>query len=216
MGSFEVILNRRQVLEHWHVELMSIGVPIRWQESQVDRIPMKRVTCGRTARLELLPFIDKNISSEGDLWTPVLSVFVCAFPGGHVILRSSQASSRISGVFDRKKVEVSSIGQMKNCDPPSFLVEVVVPDLPRASLVNCRQLDQIDGGTWCDRIVDVGTSQLSQSVIFLKLDHGVLGSNWGTLVPLVPDLSGTSNASKFVSSKEQVPVIREKGSSVSE
>ena len=46
MGSFEVVLNRREVLEHWQVEMMSIGARICRQESEVDRIRMKRVTCG--------------------------------------------------------------------------------------------------------------------------------------------------------------------------
>ena len=105
---------------------------------------------------------------------------------------------------------------MKTCDPPNLLVEVVVSDLPGAGLVNRRQLDQIDWGLSCDRIVGVRTSQLSQLMIFLKLEHQVLSLNWGTLAPLVPELSGTSKASKLVSSKEQVNLIREKGCSVFE
>ena len=105
---------------------------------------------------------------------------------------------------------------MKTCDPPNFLVEVVVSNLPNAGLINCRQRDQIDWGPWRDRIVGVGTSRLSQSRIFLKLDHEVVGSNWGTLVPLVPEWSGTSKALKWVLSKKQVNLIREKGCSVFE
>ena len=152
MGSFEVIVNRREVLEHRHVEVMSIGVRIRRQESLVDRIQMKRVTCGRTVGLELLPFMDKDISSKGNLSTPIRSIFVSAFKRGHEILRSTQGSSQISSVFDRKKVEGRFIGQMETCDPSIFLVKFVVSDVSRASLVNLRQLDRIDWGPWCDRI----------------------------------------------------------------
>ena len=47
-------------------------------------------------------------------------------------------------------------------------------------------------------------------MIFLKLDHEVLGLNWGTLVPFVPESRGTSKASKLVSSKKQINLIREK------
>ena len=110
MGSFEVILNRREVIEHRHVEVMPIGVRIRRQESEVHRNRMKRVICGRTAGLEVFPFIQKNISSKGNFSTPVPSILISAFPGGHEILRSSQALSQISGVFERKKVEVPFIG----------------------------------------------------------------------------------------------------------
>ena len=113
-------------------------------------------------------------------------------------------------------MEVPFVGLWKTCNLSNFLVEVVVPDFSRTSLVNRRQLDQVHWWPWCDRIVGVQTSQLAQSMIFLKLDHEVLGSNWGTLVPLVPELNGTSKALKLVSSKEQVNLIREKGCSVFE
>ena len=103
MGSFEVVRNRRELLEHRHFEVMSIGVRIHRQQPVVDRIPMRRVTCGRTAGLELLPFIDKEVSSKGDFSTPIPSFFVSAFERGHEILRSTQVSSQISGVFERKK-----------------------------------------------------------------------------------------------------------------
>ena len=83
-------------------------------------------------------------------------------------------------------------------------------------MVNRRQLDQIDWGPWCDGIVGVRTSRLSQSMVLLKLDHEVLGSNWGRLVPLVSESSGTSKGSKLVSSKKQVNLIREEGCSVFE
>ena len=103
---------------------------------------------------------------------------------------------------------------MKTRDPPNILVEVVLSDVSRTSLVNRRQLDKNNRGTWRDRIVGVRTSRLSQSMIFLKLDHEVMGWNSGALVPLVSELSGTSKVSKLVSSKDQVNLIREKGCSV--
>ena len=57
---------------------------------------------------------------------------------------------------------------------------------------------------------------MSQSMIFLQLDHEILGSNRGTLVPIVPESNGTSKASKLMFSKEQISVVREKGCSVLE
>ena len=105
---------------------------------------------------------------------------------------------------------------METCDPSNLLVEVVLSDVSRASLVSRRHLDQINWGPWCDRIVGVRTSRLSQLMKFLKLDHEVLGLNWGRGVPLVPKSSGTSKASKLVSSKKQFNYIREKECSVFE
>ena len=109
MGSFEVIVDRREVLEHQHVEGMSVDVRIRRPEPVVDRFRMERVACGRTAGLELLLFINKDIPSKGDFSTPILFVFVSAFERGHEILRSIQASSQISGVFERKKLRYASL-----------------------------------------------------------------------------------------------------------
>ena len=100
---------------------------------------------------------------------------------------------------------------METCDPSKFLVEVVVSDVSKASLVNRRQLHEINWGPWCDCIVGVRTSLLPQLMIFWKLDHEVLGWNWGTLVTLVPESRGASKASKLLSSKQQVSLIREKG-----
>ena len=105
---------------------------------------------------------------------------------------------------------------VEDVDLPDFLVQVVVSDSPWAGLVNRRQLNHVDWWPCCDRIVGVRTSRPSQSMIFLQLNHEVLGSNRGTLVPLVPESSHTSKASKLVSSKEQLNLIREKGCSVLE
>ena len=51
---------------------------------------------------------------------------------------------------------------------------------------------------------------------FLQLDHEVLASNWGTLVPFVPESNGTSKALKLMSSKKQISLVREEGCSVLE
>ena len=211
MGNFKVGLNRRRVLEHRHMEVMRISARIRQQESLVDRIRMRRVARDRTAGLEVLSLVDIKISSIRNLSTPVLSLFIYAFPGGHEILRSSQASIQVGGVFERKKVDIPFVGCWEACEPLDFLFEVVVSDSPRAGLVDRRQLDQVNWCPRCVRIVGVQSSRLSQSRVFLPLDDEVLGSNWGTLVSLLPESDSTSKAWKLVSLKEQINLIREKG-----
>ena len=124
----------------------------------VDRIRIEGVTCGRNAGLGVLPFIDKDIPSKGDRSRPIPSFFVFAFERGDEILRSTQTSSQISGIFERKKVQVRFTGRIETGNSSNFLVEVVVSDVFRASLVNPCQLDQMDWGPWCDRIAGVRTS----------------------------------------------------------
>ena len=109
MGRFEVVCNRREVLERQHVEMMWMGVSICRRESEVDRIRMERVACRGTAGLELLPFIDKDISSKGNFSGPVPSILVSAFEGGHEILQSSQASSQIIGSSKGKRFRYVSL-----------------------------------------------------------------------------------------------------------
>ena len=110
-------------------------------------------------------------------------------------------------------MDIPFVGRWKTCDPLDFLFEVVVFDLPRAGPVDSRQLDQIDWRPTCDHIVEIRTGGLSQWMIFLQLEHEVLGLNLRILVPLVPELSGILKALKLVSSKEQVNLIGEKGCS---
>ena len=86
MGSFEVVMDRREVLEERDVEVMLIDIQIRRQEPVVDRVRVERVAHGRIAGLELLPFIDKNIPSERDRSTPMSSIFVSAFESGHEVI----------------------------------------------------------------------------------------------------------------------------------
>ena len=78
-GSFEVVMDRREVLEERDVEVMPIDVRIRRQEPVVDRVRVERVAGGRIAGLQFLPVIDENIPSEQDRRTPMLSIFVSAF-----------------------------------------------------------------------------------------------------------------------------------------
>ena len=141
MGSFEVIMDWREVIEHRYIEVMLVDVRIRRQETVVDRVRMERVVRGRNTGLQLLPFIDENIPSELDHSAPISSILVSAFERGNEIFRSTQTSSQISGVLESKKVDVLLIGQMKRGNSSSFLIKVVVSDLSEASLLNRRQLD---------------------------------------------------------------------------
>ena len=128
MGSFEVIMDGREVLEHRYIEVMLIDVRIRRQEPVVDRVRMKRVARPRTAGLQPLPFINENIPSKQDLPAPISSILVSAFGRGHVIFGSTQTLSEISGVLERIKVDVLLIGRMKMGNSSNFLIHIVVPD----------------------------------------------------------------------------------------
>ena len=141
MGSFEVITDRREVLEERDIEVMPMSVQICRQAPVVDRVPVERVTRGPIAGLELLLFIGENILSELDRSTPTLSIFVFAFEGGHEVFRGTQTLNQIGGVLERKEVDVLLTAPVKAGNSSNFLIEVVVPDLSRASLVNRRQLD---------------------------------------------------------------------------
>ena len=110
MGSFEVVMDRREVLEERDVEVVPMDVRIRRQEPVVDKVRVERVTRGRIAGLELLPFISENIPSELDRSTPTSSIFVSAFEGGHEVFRGTQTSTQISGVLERKEVDVLLTG----------------------------------------------------------------------------------------------------------
>ena len=102
IGSFEVIMNRREVLEDRDVELVPIEVRICRQELVVDRVRVERVTRGRIAGVEVLPFIGKNIPSELDCSMPTSSILVSAFEGGHEVFRGTQTSNQISDVHEGK------------------------------------------------------------------------------------------------------------------
>ena len=65
-------------------------------------------------------------------------------------------------------------------------------------------------------MVGVRPGRLSQSTIFLQLDHEVLGSNRGTLVPFVLEWNGTSKPLKLMPSNKQISLVRKEGCSVLE
>ena len=140
MGSFEVVMDRREVLEEPDVEVMPMDVRIRRQEPVVDRVRVERVTCGPNAGMELLAFIRQTIPSEFDRSTPTSSIFVSAFEGGHEVFRGTQNSTQISGVLERKEVDVLFTGRVKAGNSLNFVIGVVVPDLSTASVVHrCQQ-----------------------------------------------------------------------------
>ena len=155
MGSLEVLLDRREVLEERDVEVVPIDIRIRRQKPVVDRVRVERVTRRRDAGLDLLPFIGADIPSEFDRSTPTSSIFVSAFEGEHQVLRGTHAPNQISGVHERKEVDVLLTGRVNASNSSHFLIGVVVSDLSRSSLVNRRQLDKVDGGTWCDGVVRI-------------------------------------------------------------
>ena len=73
MGSFEVVMHRREVLEERDIEVMPIDVRIRREHPVVDRVRVEQVTRGRIAGLKLLPFIGGNIPSAFHRSTPTSS-----------------------------------------------------------------------------------------------------------------------------------------------
>ena len=81
---------------------------------------------------------------------------------------------------------------MKASNSSDFLIEDVVFDLSRSSLVNRRLLDKVDGGTWCDGVVRIGSGRFSESIVLLQLDYKVLCSMWSAPISFVCKTSGTS------------------------
>ena len=80
---------------------------------------------------------------------------------------------------------------MKASSSSDFLIEVVVSESSRSSLVNHRQLDKIHGGTWCDGLVRIGSGLFSESIVLLELDYKVLCLMWSAPILFVPKLTGT-------------------------
>ena len=192
IGSFEDVMDRREVLEERDVEVVPIDVRVRPQKPVVDRVRVEWVTRWRVAGLELLPFIGVNIPSEFGGSTPTLSILVSAFEGGHEVFRGTQASNQISGVHERKEVDVLLTGRVKASNSSNFLIEVVVSDLSRSSLVNRCQLYKVHGGTWCDGVVRIRSGRFSDSIVLLELEHKVLCSMWSAPISFVPKSTGTS------------------------
>ena len=102
---------------------------------------MERLACGRSAGLELLPFINEHIPWERDLWPPISCILVSAFERDLRYFEVPRYRAKISGVLEREKVDVLLIGRMKTGNTWNLPIEVVVPDLSSARLVNRRQLD---------------------------------------------------------------------------
>ena len=102
---------------------------------------------------------------------------------------------------------------MKARNSSDSLIEVVVAESSRSSLVNRCQLDKFDRGTWCDGVVRIGLGLFSESIVLLELDYKVLCSMWSAPISFVPKSIGTSQTSQLVSTKKQIDFVREKGGS---
>ena len=85
MGSLEIIMDRREVLEERDVEVVLIGVRLCRQKPVVDGVRVERITRRRVSGLDFLPFISTDISSELDCSTPTSSTFVSGLEGGHEV-----------------------------------------------------------------------------------------------------------------------------------
>ena len=188
MGSLEVIMDRREVLEERDVEVVLIDVRLCRQKTEVDGVRVERVTRRRVGGLDLLPFISIDIPSELDCSTPTSSTFAFGLEGGHEVFRGTHASNQIGGVHERKEVDILLTGRMKASNSSDCLIKVVVSQSSRFSLVNRRQLDKVDGGTSCDGVVRIGFSLFSESKVLLELDCKVLCSMWSAPISFVPKL----------------------------
>ena len=192
MGSLEIIMNRCEVLEERDVEVVLIGVQLCRQKLVVDGVRVERVTRKRVGGLDLLPFISIDIPSELDRSTPKLSTFISGVEGGHEVFRGTHASNQIGGIHEREEVDILLTGRVKGSNSSDCLIEVVVPEPSGSSLVSQRQLDKVDGGTWCDGVVRIGFRLFSESKVLLELDRKVLCSMWSTPIPLIPKSRGAS------------------------
>ena len=81
---------------------------------------------------------------------------------------------------------------MKGSNSSEGLIEVLVSEPSGSSLVIRRQLDKVDGGTWCDGVVRIGFGVFSESKVLLELDCKVLCSMWSAPIPLIPKSRGAS------------------------
>ena len=81
---------------------------------------------------------------------------------------------------------------MKGSNSLDCLIEVVVSKPSGSSLVSRRQLDKVDGGTWCDGVVRMGFRLFSESKVLLELDCKVLCSLWSAAIRLIPKSRGAS------------------------
>ena len=216
MCSLEIIMDRCEVLEERDVEVVLIGVRVCRQKPVVDGVQVERVTRRRVGFLDLLPFISIDIPSELDRSTPTLSTFVSGLVGEREVFRGTQGSNQVGGVHERKEIDILFTGRVKGSNASDCLIEIVVSEPSGCSLVNRRQLDKVDGGTWCDGVVRIGFGLFSESKVLLELDCKVLCSMWSTPIPLIPKSRGASKTSQLMSAKKQIDFLREKGGSIFE
>ena len=163
IGSLEIIMDRREVLEERDVDVVQIGVRLCRQKPVVDGVRVERVTHRQVGRLDLLPFISMDIPSELDRSTPTSCTFVSGLEGGHEVFPGTHASNQIGGVHERKEVDILLTRRVKGSNSSDCLIEVVVSEPSGSSLVNRRQLDKVDGGTSCDGVVRIGFRLFSES-----------------------------------------------------
>ena len=192
MGSLEIIMDRREVLEERDVEVVLIGVRLCQQKPVVDGVGVEQVTRRQVGGLDLLPLISIDIPLELDRSTPTSSTFLSGLEGGHEVFRGTHASNQIGGVHERKEVDILLTGRVKGSNSSDCLIEVVVSEPSGSSLVNRRQLDKVNGGTWCDGVVRIGFGLFSEAKVLLELDCKVLSSMWSTPIPLIPKSRGAS------------------------
>ena len=185
MGSFEVVMDRREVLEERDVEVMLIDVRIRRKEPVVERVRVERVTPGRIAGPKLLPFIGENIPSGFDHSTPTSSIFVSGSEGGHEVFRGTQMSTQIGGVLERKEVDVLFIRP--------YAYNAVAPGAP-IDLVQLATIYQAGPGQiwYYDFDKEIRRVARLHSIVLLELDHKVLCSMWSAPISSVPKSGGTS------------------------
>ena len=192
MGSLEIIMDRREVLEERDVEVVLIGVRLCRHKPVIDGVRVERVTRRRVGGLDLLPFISIDIPSELDRSTLTSSTFVSGLNGGHEVFRGTHASNQIGGVHERKEVDILLTGEVKGSNSSDCLIKVVVSEPSGSSRVNRRRLDEVDGGTWCDGVVRIGFGLFSESKVLLELDCKVLCSMWSAPISLIPKSRGAS------------------------
>ena len=166
-------MDRSEVLEERDVEVVLIDVRLCRQKPVVDGVRVERVHRRRVVGLDLLPFTSIDIPSKLDHSTPTLSTFVSGFERGHEVFRGTHASNEICGVHERKEVDILLTGRVKASNSSDFLIEVVVSESSRSSLVNRCQLDKVDKGTWCDGIVRVGFGLFSELIVLLELNYKI-------------------------------------------
>ena len=128
MGSLEVIVDRREVLEERGVEVVLIDVQLCREKPVVDGVRVERVTRRRVVGLDLLPFISIDIPSELDRLTPASSTFVSGFEGGHEVFRGTHVSNQIGGVHEGKEVDILLTGRVKASNSSDCLIEVVLSE----------------------------------------------------------------------------------------